>query len=81
MELRTLPGGEAPPPPAGEEGRTEAWLFTVCRNRAIDLRRKHKRIVPIHPDLPERVSEEPGPGTALLAREGVLFRGTIPSCG
>lgn len=74
VELHTLPGGEeargeAPPPPVWDEGRTEAWLFTVCRNRAIDLQRKHKRIVPIHPDLPERISEEPGPGLALENRE------------
>jgi RNA polymerase sigma factor (sigma-70 family) len=72
VELHTLPVvrlGEDPPPPAGEDRRTEAWLFTVCRNRAIDLRRKHRRIVPIHPDLPERFSEEPGPGATLENRE------------
>ncbi len=26
------------------EGHTEAWLFTVCRNRAIDLHRKEGRM-------------------------------------
>lgn len=74
VELHALPGGdagsgEAPHPPVWEDRRTEAWLFAVCRNRAIDLQRKLKRIIPIHRDLPERISEEPGPGTVLESRE------------
>jgi RNA polymerase sigma factor (sigma-70 family) len=30
-----------------ECGRLEAWLFTVCRNRAIDFQRKQSRIIPM----------------------------------
>lgn len=48
---------------------TEAWLFTVCRNRAIDYQRKQSRIVPMNPLAPERPSEEPGPAAALENRE------------
>ena len=35
-------------PPAGlsemTDGRLKAWLYTVCRNRALDLRRKDRRM-------------------------------------
>ena len=47
--------------------RIEAWLFTVCRNRAIDHQRKQSRIIPMYP-LDDRTSEEPGPA-ALLERQ------------
>ena len=42
-----------PPYPMGDQcgsergNRLEAWLFTVCRNRAIDLQRRQSRIVPL----------------------------------
>jgi RNA polymerase sigma factor (sigma-70 family) len=57
-----------PPYPMGEKsaveggGRLEAWLFTVCRNRAIDLQRRQSRIVPL------KFGEEEG-GWDLEARE------------
>src|SRR4051794_30492487 len=39
---------------------TAAWLFTVCRNRALDHQRKHSRIVPM--DTPDdRAADEPSP--------------------
>jgi len=52
-----------------------AWLFTVCRNLAIDHQRRQRRIVPMHP-LDDLTSEEPGPDTALASREtaGSLLR-------
>lgn len=33
----------------GPEARTKAWLYTVCRNRAIDLRRRAQRAPKIDP--------------------------------
>lgn len=50
----------AAPRGAGSEKHIEAWLFTVCRHRAIDHQRKHSRIIPM--PLPEdRPVESPGP--------------------
>ncbi len=69
--------------PAAQEGadtvdprHTEAWLFTVCRHRAIDYQRKQSRIIPMTPFDEERRSEEPGPAAALESRElaGSLLR-------
>jgi RNA polymerase sigma-70 factor (ECF subfamily) len=46
------------------------WLFTVCRNRALDVKRKEKRMS-TRPDdeLPTRASDEPGPVQLLERRE------------
>jgi RNA polymerase sigma factor (sigma-70 family) len=54
---------------AGDETRhTEAWLFTVARNRALDHQRKFSRIIPM--PLPEdRPCGEPGPAAVLERRE------------
>ena len=53
-----------PPPP----DRVAAWLFTVCRNRALDYHRKHSRIVPMNfPD--NRAAEEPSPAAYLESRD------------
>ncbi|MDB6173217.1 MAG: polymerase, sigma-24 subunit, subfamily [Chthoniobacteraceae bacterium] len=67
--------------PVAEEGadcrrHTEAWLFTVCRNRAIDHQRKLSRIIPLNSFRDERQSDEPGPAAALESRElaGSLLR-------
>jgi RNA polymerase sigma-70 factor (ECF subfamily) len=54
---------------------TEAWLFTVTRNRALDHQRKFSRIIPM--PLPEdRPSSAPGPAAVLEQRESAtaLFR-------
>jgi RNA polymerase sigma-70 factor (ECF subfamily) len=54
---------------------TEAWLFTVTRNRALDHQRKFSRIIPM--PLPEdRPSSAPGPAAVLERRESAtaLFR-------
>ena len=48
--------------------RTEAWLFTVTRNGALDHLRKHCRIIAM-PMLDDRQSEEPGPDEELASRD------------
>ncbi len=55
----------------GEEDakKTEAWLFTVCRNRSIDFQRRQSRIIPMDPLAYERRSEEPGPSAVLENEE------------
>jgi RNA polymerase sigma-70 factor (ECF subfamily) len=64
---RQLSSDETPPAWLDEK-HVEAWLFTVCRHRAIDHQRKHSRIVPM--PLPEdRSSEEPGPDTLAEGRD------------
>lgn len=52
-----------------EPGRVAPWLFTVCRNRAIDLQRKENRIVAMTEDSPEPPSSEPTPAASLEAKE------------
>ncbi len=57
--IRYVRDTSAPRGPASEK-HIEAWLFTVCRHRAIDHQRKHSRIIPM--PLPEdRPVESPGP--------------------
>jgi RNA polymerase sigma factor (sigma-70 family) len=47
---------------------TGAWLFTVCRNRALDHQRKHSRLVPM--ETPEdRAAEDPNPASTLERRD------------
>src|SRR5688572_27181922 len=50
--------------PAEEARHTEAWLFTVTRNRALDHHRKFSRIIPM-PLPEERPCSAPGPAAAL----------------
>lgn len=54
--------------PPSDERRTEAWLFTVCRNLSIDYQRKQSRIIYL-PETQDRSADEPAPGAALEARE------------
>jgi RNA polymerase sigma factor (sigma-70 family) len=59
---------EDEPPVWLDENHIEAWLFTVCRHRAIDHQRKHYRIVAM--PLPEdRSTDEPGPDTVAEGRD------------
>ena len=71
------------------ENRTELdhapakWLFTVCRNGALNICRKEKRIPYLDQELLEaRESEQPAPYENLEAKEasGFLLRilGTLP---
>ena len=57
-------------PPAAVDGHVAEWLFTVCRNRALDVLRKEGRMKPFAEGQAERVAaEEPRPGRALEADE------------
>ena len=52
------------------EGRLTEWLFTVCRNRALDVQRKEKRMTPLtEMDLETRESAEPSPSMAAEQSE------------
>ena len=52
------------------DGRVAEWLFTVCRNRALDVQRKEKRMTPLtEMDLETRESTEPSPSMAAQQNE------------
>lgn len=51
--------------PADLDGRLAPWLFTVCRNRALDLHRKLHRMKPLADEhLAHEPSPEPSPAAA-----------------
>ncbi len=52
--------------------RLAEWLFTVTRNRAIDLRRRDRRMVPLSVESAEAlVSEEPSPDESISRAQNV----------
>ena len=68
-------------PPERVRGHLKAWLFTVCRNRALDILRKDKPITPLEevrwkkvagaglqPDESLHLTERNSQLTSLLAR-------------
>jgi RNA polymerase sigma factor (sigma-70 family) len=56
--------------PARLNGRLAEWLFTVCRNRALDVQRKERRMTPLHEIQAETwASHEPSPAFALEQQE------------
>ena len=74
--LRRGPEGDtAPSNDGGARSHVEGWLFTVCRNRALDQRRKQSRIIYME-QTDDRTSDEPGPGLMLERKEsaGSLLR-------
>lgn len=57
-------------PQAERPRNISAWLFTVCRNKLVDVRRKQFRLVPLtdsHLENPEEVA--PAPSAGIQARE------------
>ncbi|TDU73030.1 RNA polymerase sigma-70 factor (ECF subfamily) [Prosthecobacter fusiformis] len=59
--------------------RLAPWLFTVCKNRALDHQRKHQRITVMDMQtLDLEVSETPQPGDEMQTREtAAALRGLI----
>ena len=52
------------------DGRLAEWLFTVCRNRSLDVLRKESRMTQLSPEQVQvRTSPDPGPPAVLEARE------------
>jgi RNA polymerase sigma factor (sigma-70 family) len=52
------------------QGRVAEWLFTVCRNRALDVQRKESRMRPLGDiELEACESREPSPAAAAENRE------------
>lgn len=65
------------------EGEPAAWLFTVCRNAALNLCRKERRMMYVEEEVVEaRETEQPTPFDRLEQREanGFLLRivSTLP---
>ena len=55
---------------AAVDGRVTQWLFTVCRNRAIDVRRKESRMKPLEQAVTESCETgDLGPVKAVENRE------------
>jgi RNA polymerase sigma-70 factor (ECF subfamily) len=51
-------------------GRLKAWLFTVCRNRALDIRRKERRMTTLTPPIADaQHAHAPGPADAAQQRD------------
>ena len=70
--------------PARVDGHLAQWLFTVCRNRALDVQRKDVRLRPLDPAaLDAEPSPEPSHARRLEGqdslREVVEIMGTLPA--
>ena len=56
--------------PARLNGRLVEWLFTVCRNRALDVRRKESRVIQLtDTEMESCQSHEASPSLAAEKRE------------
>ena len=50
--------------------RLAPWLFTVCKNRALDHQRKHQRLIPMELEVLDlEASNSPAPSAALEEKE------------
>ncbi len=71
----------ASPPP--EDARLAQWLFTVCRNRAIDVRRKDDRMTTLSDNEVHQASPAMGPAEAAehrdLASAAMRILQTLPA--
>ena len=48
------------------DGRLAPWLFTVCRNKSLDMIRSNGRAeLPLHDDLAEPIGHEPDPAAVV----------------
>jgi len=57
-------------PPEAVDGHLAQWLFTVCRNRALDVKRKESRMTPLMDDqMEQRAAVEPSPSAQAELRE------------
>jgi RNA polymerase sigma factor (sigma-70 family) len=54
---------------AAVDPRLAAWLFSVCRNKALDVRRKDSKMSMGDESLADRTGVEPDPSVALLQEE------------
>jgi RNA polymerase sigma-70 factor (ECF subfamily) len=53
-----------------DQDRLAPWLFTVCRNRALDHHRKHQRLIVMETEtLDLEASADPAPNDAMEKRE------------
>jgi RNA polymerase sigma-70 factor (ECF subfamily) len=53
------------------ENHLAAWLFRVCRNRALDLRRKDKSVQPLETAIHDQIaSPDPGPSALVETQQG-----------
>lgn len=58
-------------PPGAVDGHLAQWLFTVCRNRILDVRRKDRRMTALtEVELEHRADASPSPAEAAAARDG-----------
>ena len=58
--------------PASLDSHMAQWLFTVCRNRALDMQRKEQRMRPLNDvEMNLQASPEPSPATEAERREAV----------
>ena len=56
--------------PANLDGHLAEWLFTVCRNKALDVQRKEQRMTTlVETGVVERESPEPAPHEAAADRD------------
>lgn len=65
IRLTRIEPGERP----GEGKHLEAWLFTVCRHRAVDYQRKHARIIPMPLHDHDGISLDPDPAACAEQRD------------